>query len=525
MSRGRIWHRVLVGGLGAALVGGLLALPAGAAVMDEETGPVRDLQVSPVVNDDGNRYVNVTWNQPELTGSFTSVRGYRVVYFHDFRPQTTYILPTALREATVDRLIVGRTYTVIVQADTGDGWGQEATTSFTVGTASSAPWIISLGDSFISGEGGRWAGNVSIPRKATDVGPRAYFDMVDGERVPTCHRSSAALVHIGIARSMNFACSGAITTTTVDSGGVNFKPGIDFYRDTTYQIDLPGGEQAVGQAQMLEDFARGKDVEAVVLSIGGNNFNFSGIVTGCVTGYIRGVLGYPCSVDDDLNAGLTPEAQAAREVEMADAIDRIFTAMTDAGHPLGTWTLIYQMYPKPIAAGDDMRYPETLRRQTVGGCGFYDADADWARLDVVRVVNSTVRAAARRMKAEWPEARIVIMDTTEAFAGHELCSKYAYRVNTNTPQDRDGVKRWSHPTAADKSEWVKEIELSPTGDATLEEGFHPNYWGQMALRNCLRQMWNKGSIVSGGRCTPLSGLNRYKEPNMQFTRDPLLTLL
>jgi hypothetical protein len=41
----------------------------------------------------------------------------------------------------------------------------------------------------------------------------------------------------------------------------------------------------------------------------------------------------------------------------------------------------------------------------------------------------------------------------------------------------------------------------------------------------MRQMWNKGTISSGGRCTPLSGMNGYREPNMQFTRDSSLTLL
>lgn len=525
MARGRTWRRMTILAASLAMLGGLLVLPASAAVEDLETGPVRDLEVSEVMNDGGKRYVHVTWSEPELSGYFSSVRRYRVVYSHDFRPQTTYILPTRLRKSTIDGLILGRKYTVIVQADTGDGWGREAVTTFTVGRARSAPWIISLGDSFISGEGGRWAGNVSVPRNSTDVGARAYFDLIDGERVPTCHRSSAALVHIGIARSMNFACSGAITTTTVDSDGDNFKPGIDFYRDTANRVRLPAGEQAVGQAQMLEDFARGKDVEAVILSIGGNNFNFSGIVTGCVKGYVTPLLFDPCRNTQGLLDEIDAGAQAAREIEMSEAIDRIITAMSNAGHRLGTWTLIYHMYPKPIAAGDDMRYAENLRRQTVGGCGFHDADADWARRDVLSAVNGTVIAAAQRAKEEWPDARIVLMDTSNAFDGHELCNKNVYRVNTNTAQDRDGVTRWAHPKAADKSEWVKEIELSPTGDATLEEGFHPNYWGQMALRNCMRQMWNKGTITSGGRCTPLSGLNAYREPNMQFTKDPSLTLL
>jgi hypothetical protein len=29
---------------------------------------------------------------------------------------------------------------------------------------------------------------------------------------------------------------------------------------------------------------------------------------------------------------------------------------------------------------------------------------------------------------------------------------------------------------------------------------HPNYWAQMGLRSCLRQVWN-GGVVRGGSCT------------------------
>ena len=33
----------------------------------------------------------------------------------------------------------------------------------------------------------------------------------------------------------------------------------------------------------------------------------------------------------------------------------------------------------------------------------------------------------------------------------------------------------------------------------IQESLHPNYWGQMALRSCLRQAWN-GGAPRGGSC-------------------------
>jgi hypothetical protein len=89
---------------------------------------------------------------------------------------------------------------------------------------SSTTAIVSLGDSFISGEGGRWMGNGSEPfgtRSGTD---RAAFDCdgwgcdYDPHRVygasedNDCHRSDVAPIRsapIAVGEKANLACSGA----------------------------------------------------------------------------------------------------------------------------------------------------------------------------------------------------------------------------------------------------------------------------------------------------------------------------
>src|SRR3954447_7460054 len=79
--------------------------------------------------------------------------------------------------------------------------------SLAVGTAAhadgpgvGAPWIVSIGDSAISGEAGRWAGNTNDSSSKIDaLGSSAYYDNAanTAEQIPGCHRSKAAEVHIG----------------------------------------------------------------------------------------------------------------------------------------------------------------------------------------------------------------------------------------------------------------------------------------------------------------------------------------
>ena len=41
---------------------------------------------------------------------------------------------------------------------------------------SGTPWVVTIGDSAISGEAGRWAGNSSDPAQADALGDAAYLD-------------------------------------------------------------------------------------------------------------------------------------------------------------------------------------------------------------------------------------------------------------------------------------------------------------------------------------------------------------
>src|SRR5579872_6891154 len=90
------------------------------------------------------------------------------------------------------------------------------------GPGSGSPWIVSVGDSYISGEAGRWAGNTNTGEQYIDaLGPTAYYDNPThtAEQIYRCHRSASAEVYTGVVNGYNLACSGAQTTTYTDSNG------------------------------------------------------------------------------------------------------------------------------------------------------------------------------------------------------------------------------------------------------------------------------------------------------------------
>ena len=96
-----------------------------------------------------------------------------------------------------------------------------------------------------------------------------------------------------------------------------------------------------------------------------------------------------------------------------------------------------------------------------------------------------------------------------ALVGRRLCE------NTVGLLEEKGVASWRSPGAVDKSEWVEQIRTATTlfGPYQLQEDGHADYWGQLAMRNCLRQAYN-GGAVRGGACHRGTGLDAAGEPNM-----------
>ena len=356
--------------------------------------------------------------------------------------------------------------------------------------------MVALGDSAISGEAGRWAGNTNGAYSRTDaLGPTAYHDVAGAESTPGCHRSKAAEVHIGLrgVLSYNLACSGARTYTRTSDG--NFKPGIDF--------------QSGGQAARLQEIATtDKSIKAVVVLIGANDYGFADIVQTCVTNWLTSPSWWKNYCRDDSSmvsmfsaANITKNTNAVR-----DAFLRIKKAMKDATgyEDESKWEILAQTYSAPLPRGAGIRYPESgWTRQTIGGCGVWNSDANWARDTVVNTLNSTIRNAVAGM------SNVSLLEMTEALSGRKLCE------NTVGLLEEKGVANWQTAGAVDKTEWVHQVRTLTTlfPPYQLQEDAHPNYWGQLALRNCFRQVYN-GGVPRGGTCARGTGLNARGEPNM-----------
>src|ERR1035441_978969 len=183
------------------------------------------------------------------------------------------------------------------------------------GPGSGTPTTVSLGDSFISGEAGRWAGNTNGSSSKTDaLGSSAYNDNGSGESIAGCHRSKSAEVYVGGGvNGVNLACSGAKTSTFTE--GSTFKPGLDFYSS--------GAKE--GQALMLQHFAATHNVKLVALSIGGNNFNFAGIVQTCVEDWLLSPSWWPnyCNDDSSVTSNFTASNVSKVKGEITTAINNI----------------------------------------------------------------------------------------------------------------------------------------------------------------------------------------------------------
>lgn len=366
------------------------------------------------------------------------------------------------------------------------------------------PWVVTVGDSYISGEAGRWAGSSNASSSYADaLGSTAYYDNASGtgEQIPRCHRSKAAEAYVGAGvNGLNLACSGAKTSTFTDGNGY-FKPGLDFYDD---------GAGHLGQAKMLQQFAAGHNVKMVVVSIGGNDFNFASIVQTCVSDFLASPSWWPdyCNDDSSVTSNFTTSNVAAVKSRIATAYQNLRTAMRNAGYSDSSWTMLVQNYPSPLPRGSGFRYSQSgYTRQSTGGCGFWNADADWANDSALPTINNTVVGAVSAAGITNSKT----LNLTSAFNGRRLCE------NTVGLYEEQGLTSWTQPGAVDKTEWINQIRTVSTCCASspyyIQESLHPNYWAQLATRSCVRQAYNAG-VPRGGTCS-ISGTGLVNgEPRM-----------
>ncbi|WP_073450329.1 GDSL-type esterase/lipase family protein [Streptomyces yunnanensis] len=375
---------------------------------------------------------------------------------------------------------------------------------------------VSLGDSFISGEAGRWQGNAAAydpffyagDRWGTDLAAwgctsvgnlcrhSPELESVYGTSyVNGCNRSARsaeiASADLAVDRRFNLACSGAVTDNVYRSsnGGKSFK-----------------GEAP--QADQLAQVARENKVKYVVLSIGGNDIEFSDIIKACVLEYLKPIQGDVTSPQGERQQG-KPVASDTRcetsqdpklvtkvreaEPKVAKAVDEVRAVMREDGYADDDYRFVLQSYPSVISRGDDNRYGETYDRFFSGGCPMFNSDLDWADGRVVPMISEMLQRVATDRKTQF-------VDMSRLFRFHSLCSK--------ADTQADGSHNQNKPLPSDTAEWARFlVALGSQGDQ--QESIHPNAYGQRALGRCLTQ-------VVKDEFPPLSHLSCHDQPRLDY---------
>ncbi|QLE75636.1 hypothetical protein FGW37_32195 [Streptomyces rectiverticillatus] len=312
---------------------------------------------------------------------------------------------------------------------------------------------VALGDSFISGEGGRWLGNTDRYDKGRNGTDRAWTGTAyDPGRVygatgalRGCHRSDVAEIltaPLPVAERINLACSGAETQHVLSAarGGLSLN-----------------GEAP--QADRLAQIARTKKVTLVALSVGGNDLGFGTVIGDCAYDWAFSRLCWK------KQAAEVDRKLPAVRAKVSAVVDDVRATMAAAGYGDGDYRLVLQSYPSPLPGGEEFRLregdPNRLRRD---GCPVNDRDASWARYTLVPQLSAMIRDVAASRGADF-------LDLKDTMAGHEVCALGTTQVGATGPDAR-------------KHEWFRFLDYADT-QGTLEESLHPNAFGQRALGACL----------------------------------------
>ncbi len=330
--------------------------------------------------------------------------------------------------------------------------GGAGTSAASPGTGPTA--VVSMGDSYISGEAGRWKGNSltnSGSRIGTDRGwvSGSTYDpgKVYGATAGGCHRSDSAEVRSAgpIADvAVNLACSGAVSDNVfrAANGGVSFK-----------------GEAP--QADQLAAVAASHNVKVIALSIGGNDLGFADIIKDCALDFV--IWNSYCY--DDQQYGVDQKIDAVMG-KVGKSVDEIRVVMRAAGYADSSYRIVLQSYPSPIPRGAENRYTQSdWSRLNTGGCPFWNRDSDWAR-------DSLVPQIAGRIKQVAAAKGVQFLDLRDMMQGREVCAKASKQVTTAVP------------ASARTSEWARWIDNNET-QGLIQESMHPNYFGQLAAGRCL----------------------------------------
>ena len=292
--------------------------------------------------------------------------------------------------------------------------------------------VVSMGDSYVSGESGHLIGNNSAERRG------GAYDV--GTDIPAnrCHRSDVAPIHsaaIPGAEAVNIACSGATTANLLSQGRFNEQP----------------------QVEQLRNLAAANDIELIVVSIGGNDIGFEGLATACA---LRFALGVNCSGPGGVTATYERNVTTTMDRNVRQAIGAIKWELQQAGQT--DTRIVLQSYPSPVPARTLYGGVQRLNH----GCTFSNTDMAYINTTFVPLLDTTLARVAA-------DNNIEFLSLSDAFDGKELCSPLV------TSRDETA----NHALL----EWTTGIRIA--NSTATQESLHPNAIGQNAMGQCLRLAW------------------------------------
>ena len=293
-------------------------------------------------------------------------------------------------------------------------------------------FIVSIGDSYGSGEG-----NPDIPQKFDDLGfVSAGAKWVD-ER---CHRSATAgaaqaamAIERGDSKSsvtfISLACSGGTIDSPIYNGDKFEGSGmLGPFRGTVppNPDDYSPGAYLKSQLQVLSEVANGREIDALIVSGGGNDIHFADIIADCVWHNMPRVFG---------TGGRCHEQPAVLDrlrddmAELPNRYDRLANALTNPtpdGRPaLNIKNVYITEYPDPTGDANGETCSSMLG-EIVPATPFDFAkihidrdEAEWARNSVIIPLNNAIRDAAERHADKgWH----FVTGISEQFARHGYCA-------------------------------------------------------------------------------------------------------
>ena len=248
--------------------------------------------------------------------------------------------------------------------------------------------VISIGDSFISGEAGYHIGNRNSINR-----PQAYEAGTNTD-TNLCHRSDVAPIRsaaIPNVATFNIACSGALSNQALVTGRYN-EP---------------------SQISQLRNIGRNYHFDMIAISIGGNDMGFPQLVEDCIGYYFR---------PGSCKANRGDATHQKVETVMKDAVERTIRAVQTELDRLDQHEtrIVLQSYPSPIGASPRWSDPGS---KIAHGCPFQGKDLRWVDNELVPLIDEVYEDIANDLNVEF-------LSLSDAFDGKQVCSVGVTSVGT-----------------------------------------------------------------------------------------------